>query len=265
LGYPDQALRKAQEALTMAQEMALPIALAEALSHLARFHQNLGERQAAEQRADALVTLCTEQGFPLWRAEGIIMRGWVLVEQGREEEGVAQIRQGLADYRATGAELRLPDSLALLAGVYKKRGQVEEGLKVVAEALNRVEKTGGRLWEAELYRLKGELTLQRFQVPGSTFQVDNPHSTIRIPRLEAEAEAEGCFLKAIEIARKQQAKSLELRAVMSLGRLWQSQGKKAEARRMLAEIYDWFAEGFDTADLQEAKALREELEELTGW
>jgi hypothetical protein len=118
-----------------------------------------------------------------------------------------------------------------------------------------VDSTGERFYEAELHRLKGELTLQKFQVSGSTFQVDNPPSAIRIPQLETEA----CFLKAIEIARRQQAKSLELRAVMSLARLWQQQGKKEEARRMLAEIYDWFTEGFDTTDLKEAKALLDEL------
>ena len=150
----------------------------------------------------------------------------------------------------------MPDSLALLAAVYKKRGQAEKGLNVVAEALARVEKTGGRLWEAELYRLKGELTLQKFQVSGSKFQVPkSPESEVRSP----ESEAEECFWKAIEIARKQQAKSLELRAVMSLAHLWQNQGRKEEAHEMLSEIYGWFTEGFDTKDLQEAKALLDSL------
>jgi class 3 adenylate cyclase/predicted ATPase len=281
LGYPDQALRRAQEALVMAQEMAHPMTLAEALSYLAWFHQNLRERQTAEERAAALVTLCTEQGFPLWQAEGTIVRGWALTEQGREEEGVTQIRQGLADYRATGAELKLPDCLALLAAVYKNRGQAEEGLKVVIEALARVEKTGGRLWEAELYRLKGQLTLQKFQVSGFKFQVqESPKSEVRsseseVPntqhptpstQAEAEREAEECFLKAIDIARKQQAKSWELRATLSLVRLRQQQAMQSAtrdtqhaARNTLSEIYTWFTEGFDTADLKEAKALLENL------
>jgi len=135
--------------------------------------------------------------------------------------------------------------LALLAEAYGKGGQAEEGLHVLAEALAHVDKTGERYYEAELYRLKGELTLQQLKVQGSKFKV--------------EEEVEECFLKAIEIARWQQAKSLELRAVMSLARLWQQQGKKDEARQMLAEVYGWFTEGFDTADLQEAKALLEEL------
>jgi class 3 adenylate cyclase/predicted ATPase len=282
LGYPDQAVRKAQEGLTMAQKMALPMTRAQALGYLARFHQNLGEQQATEQRADALVTLCTEQRFPLWQAEGTIMLGWALAEQGRGEEGVAQIRQGLADYRATGAELILPDSLALLAAVYQKRGQVEEGLNVVTEALTRVEKTGGRMWEAELYRLAGELSLRIGEPETVAEESENRGrgeteistresvSSSPVPRFPGSpvlsssarfpvSSPEDSFLKAIEIARQQQAKSWELRATTSLARLWQSQGKKAEAQKILADVYNWFTEGFDTKDLQEAKALLQEL------
>jgi predicted ATPase len=129
----------------------------------------------------------------------------------------------------------------------------------VAEALAAVDQTGERFSEAELYRLKGQLTLQKFQVAGSKFQVASTQHPA--PNTQAEAEAEAYFLKAIEIARRQQAKSLELRAVVSLSRLWQQQGKKAEARQMLAEIYGWFTEGFDTADLKEAKALLERYRE----
>ena len=139
----------------------------------------------------------------------------------------------------------VPDSLALLAAVYKSRGQAEEGLQVVVEALARVDKTGGREWEAELHRLKGTLTLQSY---------------VQSPKSKGEEETETCFLKAIAIARRQRAKSLELRAVMSLSRLWQQQGKQHEAHKMLSEIYNWFTEGFDTKDLQEAQALLDELE-----
>jgi len=131
-------------------------------------------------------------------------------------------------------------------------------LSVLAEALAQVDKTGERFYEAELYRLKGQLTLQKFQVSGSKFQVP-PTPQHLTPSPQAEAEAETYFQKAIEIARQQQAKALELRAVISLGLLWQSQGKKAEARHMLTEIVHWFSEGFDTPDLQEAKALLQEL------
>src|SRR5262249_38521555 len=154
---------------------------------------------------------------------------WILAEQGQVEEGIAQMHQGLAASQATGAELNRPSFLALLARAYGKVGQVEEGLSVLAEALAMVDKTGQHASEAELYRLKGTLTL---------------HSQVPNPKSQVEKEAEECFQKAVEIARRQQAKSLELRAVMSLSRLWQSQGKTDEARQMLAEIYGWFTQGF---------------------
>jgi len=182
-----------------------------------------------------------------------VLRGWALAEQGHGEEGIAQMRQGIAAYRHTGAELNLPCWLVLLAEAYGKIGKPEEGLSTLAEAVALVEKNEERYYEAELYRLKGQLTLQQFNVQGSKFKVTTPQP-------QEEAEAEACFHKAIEIAQRQRAKSLELRAVMSLARLWQQQGKKKEARRMLAEIYGWFTEGFDTKDLQEAKALLEGLE-----
>ncbi len=194
---------------------------------------------AVQERAEELIALSTEQGFSFRAAAGTLLRGWVLSEQGQGEEGIAQIHKGLAALRATGAGISLPSYLALLAGAYGKVGQIEEGLTVLAEALALVNKTGERVSEAGLYVLKGRLLLARSG--------------------ENQAEAEGCFHQAIEIARKQQAKSPELRAVMSLSRLWQQQGKRAEARRMLAEVYGWFTEGFDTKDLQEAKALLEEL------
>jgi predicted ATPase len=149
--------------------------------------------------------------------------------------------------------------LALLAEALGKRGQVEDGLRTLTEALETSEKTGDRFSETELYRLKGELTLQKFQVSNSTFRVASPQ--LLTPNPQAEAEAEACFQHAIEVAQRQQAKSLELRAVTSLARLWQQQGKRAEAHKLLSEIYHWFTEGFDTKDLQEAKALLDELEE----
>jgi predicted ATPase len=189
--------------------------------------------------------LSREQGFPHWLVFGTILQGRVLAEQGQGEEGIAQIHQSLAAYRATGSEMLRPYYLALLAEVYGKVGQTEEGLTVMAEALAQVEKTGERWYEVELHRLKGELTLAQSRVQGLVSSVQK--------------EAEACFLKAIEVAQQQQAKSLELRATTSLARLWQRQGKKDDARRMLAEIYSWFTEGFDTKDLQEARALLEEL------
>ncbi|HJY80091.1 MAG TPA: adenylate cyclase, partial [Candidatus Binatia bacterium] len=245
LGYPDQALRRSQEALALAQELSHPYSMAQALFFAAELHHLRQEAQVVQERAEAVITLAAEQGFPFWLAQGTSLRGWALVKQGqRREEGIAQIRQGLAVYQSTGAELGRPYYLAELAEACGLVGQAEEGLRMLAEALTAVCKTG-EFSETEICRLTGELTLKQSRVQGleSSFQ----------------KEAEECFQKAIEIARRQSAKSLELRAVMSLARLWQSQGKKDEARQMLAEIHGWFTEGFDTKDLQEAKALFQEL------
>jgi predicted ATPase len=206
--------------------------------------------------------LCSEQGFALRMAQGAIVRGWAWAMQGQGEEGMAQLREGMATCRATGAEYLWPSYLAMLAEVYGKVGQVEEGLRSLSEALTVVDKTGERWCEAELYRLKGELTLQRQSqtshglVKTSHRKSEDTNSAVSsIQRLESEAEE--YLHKAIEISCKQQAKSLELRATMSLARLWQSQGKRAEAHTLLSEVYNWFTEGFDTKDLQEAKALLE--------
>src|SRR5262249_17433377 len=183
-------------------------------------------------------------------------RGWALAEQGQGEDGLTQIRQGQAARRVVGAKLGRSHSLALQAEMYGKVGQAEEGLILLTDALV----VGERHYEAELYRLKGQLTLQQKSRVGNTHHAGTVGAAETVGGAHpTEEEAEACFLKAIEIARKQQAKSLELRAVMSLSRLWQQQGKKEEARQMLAEIYGWFTEGFDTRDLQEAKALLEEL------
>jgi predicted ATPase len=255
LGYPDQALKRSHEALILAQELSYPPSLAMALIMAGWQHQFRREGQAAQGRAEAVIALSTEHGLTQWLALGTVQRGWALAMQGQGEEGIVQMRQGLAAVRATGAELFRPFHLALPVEAYGKAGRAEEGLSALAEALAVVDKTGERFYEAELYRLKGELTLQKFNVQRSRFKVENSsESGVRSPG----SEAEECFLKAIEVARRQQAKSLELRAVTSLSRLWQ-QGKKKEAHEMLAEIYGWFTEGFDTKDLQEAKALLEEL------
>jgi predicted ATPase len=255
LGYPAQALQRSHEAIILAQQLSHPHSLAFALGHAARVHQFCQDRQAAYERAEAVLTLATEHRLSFWLAWGTAVGGWALVKQGQKKEGMAQIQQGLTAHLATGAKLWRPYYLALLAEAYESTGRIEEGLTVLAEALAAVDETEERYYEAELYRLKGELTLQ---------------SKVPSPRSKVEKEAEECFHKAIEISRRQSAKSLELRAVMSLARLWQSQGKQEEARQILAETYGWFTEGFDTKDLQEAKALIEELshsviERLNHW
>jgi predicted ATPase len=239
LGYPEQALKRNNEAITLAQDLSHPISLASALDYAAMLHYYRREGQATQERAEAGMALTSEKGIPQLLAVGMIMRGWALAVQGQGEEGIAQLHQGLAAFRAADAVISRSRDLALLAEAHGEVGQTEEGLTVLAEALAVVDKTGERYWEAELYRLKDELLLAL--------------------SAEQHAEAETCFHQAIDIARRQQAKSLELRAATSLSRLWQRQGKDAEARALLAPIYGWFTEGFDTADLREAKGLLDAL------
>lgn len=238
LGYPDQARQSIRETLTLAQKLAHPFSMAIALNTAAVGHQFLREVQAVQECAEALMEVSTEQSFPQWLAYGMVLRGWALTAQGRGTEGIAQMRQGLAARRAKKAELQRPYFLGLLAEAYGEAGQAEEGLSVLAEALALAENTGERNWEAELHRQKGQLLLA-------------------LPE-ENQIEAEACFHKAISIAHRQNAKSLELRAVMSMSRLWQ-QEKREEAHQLLSEIHGSFTEGFGTADFKEAQALLEEL------
>jgi predicted ATPase len=239
LGYPAQGLARNDEAVTLGQQSAHPFSLGYVLSCAALFHQFRRERRVAQERAEAGITLATDQGFPHLMVIGTVMRGWALAQQGQTREGIEQMHQGLTVYRATGAEIVRSYFLALLAEAYGTIGQSEAGIPVLTEALTLADTTGARWYEPELYRLKGELLLQQ--------SVSN------------QTEAESCFHQAIAIAQNQQAKSLELRAATSLARLGQQQGKRQEAYDLLEPIYHWFTEGFDTADLQEAKALLEAL------
>ena len=244
LGYPDQALQRSQEALSLGRDLSHPFSLAYALFYAALVHQFRGEREAVPGPTETAMILATEQGFPRWVALGNVLRGWLSVEHGHAEQGIGQIRQGLAETNEAELQVAAP----LLAEAYGKAGKPEEGLSVVAEALGRAHKTGQCFYEAELHRIKGELLLSQ---EGKSEKANG--------KTEEVSKAEDCFQKAIEVARSQSAKSLELRAVISLSRLWQQQGRKDEARQMLAEIYGWFTEGFDTVDLKEAKAMIEEL------
>jgi predicted ATPase len=239
LGYPNQALQRSHEAVTQAQALAHPHSLIFAAGFAAVLHQFRREDQSAQARVQTAGRLATEQGFALWLVWETLLQGWVLTVQGQEAEGMAQMRQGLASWRMTGLELWRPYFLALLVDASIKSRQIEEGLQALAEALEAVEQGGERFYEAELYRLQGELLLTRSATEHT--------------------EAETCFYQALGIARHQQAKAFELRAAMSLARLWQCQGKRTAAHALLAPIYGWFTEGFDTADLQEAKALLEAL------
>jgi class 3 adenylate cyclase/predicted ATPase len=239
LGYPAQALARLHDALALAHALSHPYSLAFARSWAAIVSQCRRDVPAVHEQAEAAVALSTEQGFPFWVAMGTIFRGWALAMQGQGEEGMAQVRQGTTAWRATGATLGIPTFYTLLAEVADHLGHAEDGLQALAEAQSLVEQQEERWWEAEVYRLRGVLLLRQ---PGTP-----------------QAEAETCFQQALEVASRQEAKSLELRAAMSLARLWQQQGKRAEACDLLAPIYGWFTEGFDTADLQEAKALLDAL------
>jgi class 3 adenylate cyclase/predicted ATPase len=239
LGYPAQAVRRSQAALALAKVLAHPYSLAFAQHWAASLHYRLREALAVQAQANALLTMATAQGFPTYMGHGTFWQGWALAMQGQGEAGIAQMRQGLAAFMATGQELSRPPHLVQLAEAVWHTGQVEEGLRLLSEALVAFEATGRGDWLAEAYRLQGELLLRQ-ATPDAV-------------------QAEACFQQALAIAHRQQAKSWELRAAMSLSRLWQSQSKPQEARLLLAEIYGWFTEGFDTADLQEAKTLLEEL------
>jgi DNA-binding winged helix-turn-helix (wHTH) protein/predicted ATPase len=264
VGYPDQALQCSREALTMARAQAHPFTLALTLATAAVLHQMRREGEAALAHVKASLVLSAEHGFPYLRAIGTVRQGRELARVGRVDEGIAYMRQGLSALQATGTELSRPYHLALLAEACGSGGQYEVGLCALEEALVAADLHAERIYAAELHRLKGELLLQTlvgaaFMPDPTTIQKGQAAGVGATDRSPLEREAEACFQKARAIAWCQGAKALELRAVLSLSRLWQRQGQRAEARQLLAEIYGWFTEGFDTADLQETKALLAEL------
>jgi predicted ATPase len=239
LGYPAQAVQRSQEALVLAHALDHPFSLAAAQHYAAFLAHHRHETRQVQRLAAALLTLATAQGFPLYVGYGTYWRGWAGTMQGAGDTGLRHMRQGLAAVLATGQTLAQPFCLLLLAEVAVQVGQIEEGLRLVSEALAAFEKSGRGDLLAEAYRLHGVLLLHQAVA-------DTVH-------------AEVCFQQALTIARRQQAKSWELRAATSLARLWQQQGKRTAARELLAPIYDWFTEGCDTADLQDARALLEAL------
>jgi tetratricopeptide (TPR) repeat protein len=299
LGYPDQALQRVQESLAQAHESAHPFGVAYVLVLAGWLHQFRREEHAVQKWAEAAITLAAEQGFPEPLAWGTIQRGWALAIQGQAEEGIAQIQQGLDILRKIGSRSMLPYLLALLAEAYENAGQAEEGVAALDEALSIAQSSGERQYEADLYRLKGELTLQQLRIKNEELKITeakdrgqkakteerrkskeqkSENTDPRSLNPDPQGEAEACFLKAIEISRRQQAKSLELRATMSLVRLRQRQvleqggritelgvrgqeqgafTRLTEAHKMLSELYNRFTEGFDTADLKDAKTLIE--------
>jgi tetratricopeptide (TPR) repeat protein len=236
LGYPAAALRKSREFLDAMRRLADPASLARALLREATLHVVLRDRRTALERAEELLLIATEHGMPMFAAYAAFCRGWALADEGRWEEGLAEMSRTLP---ALERAVATTSFYSLLADSYRKIGRPEEGFTIVAKALREIERGGERLVETELYRVKGELLLMR----------DQPD----------EAEAERCFRTAIDIARRQKARLQELRATTSLARLLRRHGQPTEARKILADIYGWFTEGFEFADLREAKALLEEL------
>jgi predicted ATPase len=233
LGYSDQAIMRGREALNEAQQLSHPNTTAQALFFGCALNQFLGAGPAVRDRAEELISLSSEQGFPLYLAHGTIFCGWAVAKAGQTAVGSAQLSEGLAAWRTTGAEYILPYFLTLLAEAHSCIDRAEDWL---TEALARVERTGERWFEAELHRLKGELLL-----------------------IGNQAGAEACFQRALTVARAQTVRAWELRAATSLARLWAEHGERQKALDLLAPVYGWFTEGFDTADLKDAKELLDEL------
>jgi class 3 adenylate cyclase/predicted ATPase len=239
LGYPTGALRANEEAVARARDLGHPMSLAFALTYGTLLHLCRRDPARALELAEENRKLTTEHGFRYWHSLGSTYRGIALSALGRKEEGIAETLEGLDSYRATGAALGAAALMVGLISSYLQAGLIDEALGFAVQQLARIEQTGARLSEAELHRLKGEALL-RGVAP-------------------VEAEAQACFERAITIAREKSARSWELRAATNLARLLDKRGKRDEARPMLAEIYNWFTEGFDTADLKDAKALLDEL------
>jgi predicted ATPase/DNA-binding winged helix-turn-helix (wHTH) protein len=250
LGYPDRAAARMRECLDYARAIDHPLTLTMAYNFAATFYQFRREHRVVQELEDVRLEYSKKHDFDLFLLLGEIYRGWLVAEEGRPEEGLGQIGYGLTAFQAIGAELGRPTFLGILAGVYDQLGRSDEAMAAVNEAFSLGEQTGLHYWDAELQRLKGTLLLHAERASAQSVS----------RRTSREQEAETCFLEAIEIARRQQAKAFELRAATSLGQLWQRQGKTQKARGLLAEVCDWFTEGFETPDLIEAKALREELD-----
>jgi predicted ATPase len=239
LGYPDQALRRSHQARRLAEELAHPHTLAYTFCHLAMLHQYRQDREETYRHAEAAMRVSREQGFPFWLGAGLIFQGWARTTRHQLAEQIPSMHEGMSMYRATDATMWVPYFLTLLAEAYGAVCQPEAGLRLLDEARTVMNSTQERFYEAEVHRVQGTLVLA---------QAADQHTLV-----------ETCFQHALDIAHRQQTRSWELRAAVSLSRLWQQHGKRDEARELLVSIYGWFTEGFDTADLQEAKALLEEL------
>jgi predicted ATPase len=238
LGYPEQARDQSQQAITRAEALDHPFSVALALSFAQWLHQFCRDIDRTREMTEKALAISGEHAFAFWIGWGKVLRGWTMAHQGQSEEAIAEIQQGIVDWRAQGSELGCHYFLALLADACAKAGKIDDALNALVEAQDFADATGEGYWAPEIPRLRGELLLQRDPA--------------------AHPDAEVCFQESLDLARHQQAKSLELRAAMSLGRLWQTQGKAQVARELLTQVYGWFTEGFDTYDLKQAKTLLEE-------
>jgi predicted ATPase len=239
LGFPDRAAERAEEALALARELKHPLTRGVALAFASFVCQFRREPKRVREFGRQTFAHCTEHGFRFYAPQGVVLEGWALAAEGQIPDGIEQVREGLASLRAMGAYARRSYFLGLLGEVSLCAGECDKGLEAISEGLDLVRTNGERWWQAELHRLQGELLLTH--------------------RANSQTRACSCFERALDISRQQKARSLELRAAMSLARLWRDQGKRAEARDLLAPIYGWFTEGFDTADLMDARELLEEL------
>jgi len=255
LGYPDRALESARRGLTLAEELGHVPSLVMAAHFAAGIHQLRGETAQSLERAASGIALADEYGLELWSALGHIQHGWARVEQGQGDEGIEQLQRGLTAYGATGARLWRGYFLGLLAEALGRANRVDEGLRVAAEALALVHDTGEGYFTPELHRIQGELLMRRVASPegGPSAPGTRPIGDVAAPQVAHQAEA--CFREALRIARLQRARSWELRAVTSLGRLYQRQGRRAAARRLVTETYDSFTEGRETTDVKAAEAV----------
>jgi predicted ATPase len=259
LGQPDQALQRIHEALTLAHELSEPLGLAHAYLFAAVLHQLRREERMAQECAEAAIAVSSDHGLVLYQAMAMTMLGWARTEQGRLADGIEQMRQGLL-HQAIDTEVLRPHFSALLAESLGKNSEVEEGLRLLEEALEGVNRSGEGFYEAELYRLKGEVLLIQAAGRGLSREATGGKAMIEAEPT-AVAQAEACFSQSIKVAQQQKAMSWELRAVMSMARLYQNQSKQEEARTLLTGTYSRFTEGFATTDLREAKALLDELSE----
>ncbi|MCC6297838.1 MAG: hypothetical protein IT314_00975 [Anaerolineales bacterium] len=235
LGYADQSLARSEEALALSEKLSHPFSAAFASGLTGVLHYYRRDPIAAQKPAEATIPLAAEKGFPFWLAVAKTVHGWALVQQG-QRDGLDELREGISILRMSGALQPLPTNLTYLVNALVQTENVEDGWKALSESFDALDRDFG---EAEIHRLKGELLLLRER--------------------ENEAEAEACFLRAIEIARHRKAKSWELRADVSLCKLWQSQKKTREAYDLLSPAYSWFTEGFDTLDIREASSLLDQL------